>query len=178
MRYIALPRNGRYYHAWQADKKYPFPCDRIARDNYDIVNGTIYHYCHGTGGFDDSPLGDVVFVPLVGGHLRLKKIADLGCGSGTWVAHVASSLPDAIVVGVDLVEGQDMLVHARKIPSRLARVLTTDGLRYRQIPNAIWRVPNSLQGSALDLDGDLSSLGLGSFGKFQSRSTLLHGDVC
>jgi hypothetical protein len=39
--------------------------------------------------------------------------------------------------------------------------------------SAIWRVPNSIHGGALDFDDDLSSLGLGSFGKFQSRSTSL-----
>jgi hypothetical protein len=47
------------------------------------------------------------------------------------------------------------------------------------LPNAIWRVPNNaFQGSALDFDDDISSLGLGSFGKLQSRSTLVHRGVC
>lgn len=47
------------------------------------------------------------------------------------------------------------------------------------LPNAVWRVPNNaFQGSALDFDEDLSSLGLGSFGKLQSRSTLVHKDDC
>jgi hypothetical protein len=104
--YRVFSRNGRNFHAWKAGK-YPFPCDRVARDNDDIVNAITHHYCYGTGGYDNSLLEEVLIRPLVGGHSRLKRVLDLGCGSGLFVAEVAHSFPHATVVGVDLVEGQD-----------------------------------------------------------------------
>lgn len=116
VQYRALYRNGRYYHAWRAGK-YPFPCDRIARDNEDIMMAAIYHFCYGTGGFDDSRLEDVLIAPLIRGNSRLRRMVDLACGSGSWVANVACSFPNAIVVGVDLIEGQPTLVHARDLAS-------------------------------------------------------------
>jgi tRNA G46 methylase TrmB len=103
--YRIFSRNGRNFHAWKAGK-YPFPCDRVARDNDDIVNAITHHYCYGTGGYDDIPLHEVLIHPLVGELSTLKRVLDLGCGSGLFVAQVAKSLPDAVVVGVDLVEGQ------------------------------------------------------------------------
>jgi hypothetical protein len=76
--YRVFSRNGRNFHAWKAGK-YPFPCYRVARDNDDIVNTITHHYCYGTGGYDNSPLEEVLIRPLVGEHSRLKSI-----GSGVW----------------------------------------------------------------------------------------------
>jgi tRNA G46 methylase TrmB len=105
--YRVFSRNGRNFHAWKAGK-YPFPCDWVARDNDDIVTAIAHHYCYGTGGYDNSPLANVSIGPLIGEHLRLRKILDMGCGSGLFVAQAARSLPHATVVGLNLVEGQDM----------------------------------------------------------------------
>jgi 2-polyprenyl-3-methyl-5-hydroxy-6-metoxy-1,4-benzoquinol methylase len=105
--YRAFSRNGRNFHAWKAGK-YPFPCDGVARDNDDIVTAIAYHYCYSNGGYENSSLEQAKIVPLIGEHSRLRKILDTGCSSGLFVAQVARSLPHAIVIGIDLVEGQDM----------------------------------------------------------------------
>jgi 2-polyprenyl-3-methyl-5-hydroxy-6-metoxy-1,4-benzoquinol methylase len=104
--YRVFSRNGRNFHAWKAGK-YPIPCDRVARDNDDIVNAITHHYCYDTNGYEDSPLDNALIRPLIGEHLSLRRVLDLGCGSGLFVAQIASSLPNAIV-GVDLVERQNM----------------------------------------------------------------------
>ncbi|KAM0719807.1 hypothetical protein Q7P37_003942 [Cladosporium fusiforme] len=139
--YQAINKHGRYYHAWKAGK-YPFPCDLISRDSYNILNGLAYLHCYVQRGLrTNEPLKDVVMRPLVDFHDGPPtKLLDLGCGSGRWVADVAESFPNAQVVGVDIVEGQDMYV-----------------------PNAIYHVPNSIHGCPLDFSQDLSMLGLNSF---------------
>jgi len=111
-----IHKNGREFHAWHAGK-YPFPCDRAARDNEDILLATTHQFCYGTGGFDDSLLEHVLIAPLMGGESKPKKILDMGCGSGLFIAGAAQLSPNTTFVGVDLVGGQDMLVRARDLAS-------------------------------------------------------------
>lgn len=116
--HYTIHKNRREFHAWKAGK-YPFPCDRVARDNEDILLATTHHFCYGTGGFElHSLLQDAQVAPLIGGDSMLKRILDIGCGSGLFVSGAAHLFPDATVVGVDLVGGQDvLLVGARDIAS-------------------------------------------------------------
>ena len=68
VQFLAIPRNGRYYHAWHPGK-YSFPCDFIARDGDNLLNGVIYQYClynrDGMPGVVPS-LEDLVMMPLTG----------------------------------------------------------------------------------------------------------------
>ena len=108
IRFWAIPRNGRYYHAWHP-VKYPFPCDIIARDGDNILNGVIYQYClYNRDGLPQGayPLEDLVMMPLTGVRYP-SRVLDLGCGNGSWVCDVARAFPNATVVGVDLVGCQD-----------------------------------------------------------------------
>jgi SAM-dependent methyltransferase len=118
-----IRKNGREFHAWKAGK-YPFPCDRVARDNEDILLAATHHFCYGSGGFNFSPLEKVMIAPLIGGNARLRKVLDLGCGSGLFIAATAPLFPDSLVVGVDLVGGQDMSVGARDLVSSGTRCVT------------------------------------------------------
>ena len=107
--YWTIAKHGRCYNAWKPEK-YPFPCDTNARDDCDLLNATIFHFCYNGNGDreeDEFPLHWAVMRPLVGGP-RLSKALDLGCGSGIWVSNVARWFPNAVVVGVDLAGGQDM----------------------------------------------------------------------
>jgi len=107
--FLAVRRNDRYYHAWHAGK-YVFPCDFIARDGDNLLNGVIYEYClYNRDGLPEgvSPLENLVMMPLTGVRYP-KKVLDLGCGNGSWVTDVAETFPNAMVVGVDIVDCQDM----------------------------------------------------------------------
>lgn len=109
IRFWAIPRNGRYYHAWHP-VKYPFPCDIIARDGDNVLNGVIYQYClYNRDGLPQGvhSLEDLVMMPLTGVRYP-SRVLDLGCGNGSWVCDVARAFPNARVVGVDLVGCQDM----------------------------------------------------------------------
>lgn len=107
--YWTVAKNGRCYNPWKPEK-YPFPCDIQGRDDADLLNAAIFNFCYNGGGGraeDEVPLSDAVIRPLAGGP-RLRKALDLGCGSGLWVSSIAGAFPHAIVVGVDLMGGQDM----------------------------------------------------------------------
>jgi 2-polyprenyl-3-methyl-5-hydroxy-6-metoxy-1,4-benzoquinol methylase len=109
IRFLAISRNGRYYHAWHPGK-YPFPCDIIARDGDNVLNGVNYEYClYNRDGLPEGvpALQSVQMMPLTGVRYP-KKVLDLGCGNGSWVTDVATMFPNATVVGVDLVSCQDM----------------------------------------------------------------------
>jgi hypothetical protein len=112
MRFLALPKNNRFYHAWHLGK-YPFPCDIMARDGDNILNGVIYEYClYNRDGLPVQggvrPLENLRMMPLTGVQYP-NKVLDLGCGNGSWVTDVATTFRNARVVGVDLVGCQDML---------------------------------------------------------------------
>jgi SAM-dependent methyltransferase len=112
MRFWALPKNDRFYHAWHPGK-YPFPCDIIARDGDNLLNGVIYEYClYNRDGLPVQggvqPLENLRMMPLTGVQYP-NKVLDLGCGNGSWVTDVATMFRNATVVGVDLVGCQDML---------------------------------------------------------------------
>lgn len=100
--YLALPKNGRYYHAWKPEK-YPFPCDLGSRLSDEILNGILYLSSYGTL-TKTVQLNDVVLGPLVVNTGPLNRILDLGCGSRLWVSDTAKRNPDAVVCGVDLVD--------------------------------------------------------------------------
>jgi hypothetical protein len=104
-------RNGRYYNAWKPSK-YPFPCDEFALDDIDLLNAAIFQFCYyGMGGHeeDEIPLSSVDMKPLAG-RTPIRRALDLGCGSGLWVSSMAHGFPNATIVGVDLMEGQDRYV--------------------------------------------------------------------
>ena len=108
-RFLAVRRNNRYYHAWRPGK-YPFPCDILARDSDNVLNGAIYQYClYNRDGLPEGnrSLEDLTMMPLTGVKYP-NRVLDLGCGNGSWVTGVARAFPNATVVGVDLVECQDM----------------------------------------------------------------------
>jgi len=109
IRFQTIPRNGRYYRAWHPGK-YPFPCDIIARDGDNVLNGVIYEYClYNRDGLPEGVpvLQSLQMMPLTGVRYP-KKVLDLGCGNGSWVSDVATMFPNATVIGVDLVSCQDM----------------------------------------------------------------------
>lgn len=110
MCFLATPKNDRFYHAWRPGK-YPFPCDIIARDGENLLNGIIYEYClyNRDGLPEDVPtLENLRMMPLTGVQYP-NKVLDLGCGNGSWVTDVATTFRNATVVGVDLVSCQDTL---------------------------------------------------------------------
>jgi hypothetical protein len=110
LRFWALLKNDRYYHAWHPGK-YPFPCDIIARDGDNLLNVLIYKYClYNRNGLPKGtpPLEFLRMMPLTGVRYP-KKVLNLGCGNGSWVVDVATTILDVTVVGVDLVGCQDML---------------------------------------------------------------------
>ena len=107
-RFLAIQRNNRYYHAWRPGK-YPFPCDIIARDGDNVLNGAIYQYClYNRDGLPEGnrSLEHLTMMPLTGVQYP-SRVLDLGCGNGSWVCDVARAFPNATVIGVDLVECQD-----------------------------------------------------------------------
>ncbi|KAL6917305.1 hypothetical protein FSST1_008800 [Fusarium sambucinum] len=80
--------NGRRYHAYR-EGVYPFPNDHEEQDRMDLGHH-IYRLLLG-GELYLAPIGD-----------DLKRVLDLGTGTGIWAINFADEFPDTEVLGTDL----------------------------------------------------------------------------
>ncbi|PYI28614.1 S-adenosyl-L-methionine-dependent methyltransferase [Aspergillus indologenus CBS 114.80] len=80
--------NGRRYHAYR-EGEYPFPNDEAEQDRLDMV-----HYI-----FRMALQGKLYQAPLRG---PVRRILDLGTGTGIWAIEIADGMPQARVLGNDL----------------------------------------------------------------------------
>ncbi|KAL4928993.1 class I SAM-dependent methyltransferase [Aspergillus undulatus] len=81
-------QNGRRYHAYRQGE-YMFPNDDREQERLDLHS----HICNLALG------GNLYRAPL---NAEIKKILDLGTGTGAWAIEMADAFPEAIVTGTDL----------------------------------------------------------------------------
>ncbi|KAH8680259.1 S-adenosyl-L-methionine-dependent methyltransferase, partial [Ilyonectria robusta] len=91
--------NGRTYHGF-GDKKYYFPNDEIEMERLDHQH---YQWL--------LTLGDCLgLAPPNEPGWVVKRVLDLGCGTGLWATNFADEHPEAEVIGIDLSPIQPDLV--------------------------------------------------------------------
>ncbi|PLB50929.1 putative methyltransferase, partial [Aspergillus steynii IBT 23096] len=88
LNYQYVHKNGRRYHAYRQGE-YVIPNDEQEQERLDLH----HHIC------SLAMRGDLYRCPLPQG---IRRVLDIGTGTGAWVIDMADSFPETVVIGTDL----------------------------------------------------------------------------